>query len=247
YAREGFTTVIHGKFHHEETQATCSHVTRFPNAHFLVVLDRREAEWVAEAIRGRMPGKELMARLGKHGSPGFDPEVHLQKIGLANQTTMLSSESLEIAEILRRAILDRYGEEEVNRRFLSFDTICSATQDRQDAVAELIREHRPDLMLVIGGFNSSNTAHLAEIAAREVPAYHIEDAGCLESRQIRHRDPFTGEIRHSQGWLPEAPVRIGLTSGASTPNSKLAEVVERLFALKGMKGELQRLMENASG
>ena len=245
YAREGYTTLIHGKYHHEETQATCSHVGKYPGAKFLVVLNREETQLVCDVIRGAQPAKVLLERLGPHASPGFNPETDLQKIGVANQTTMLSSESLEIARMLREALRKRYGERELSKRFLSFDTICSATQDRQDAVVALVTRKKPDLMLVIGGFQSSNTGHLAEIAGRLVPTYHIEDAGCLISRrEIRFREPLTGRLRSAKDWLPGGPVRIGLTAGASTPNVKIAEVVWRLAELSGQQEVLHRLLED---
>src|SRR5262249_39527350 len=147
-------------------------------------------------------------------SVGFDPDRDLERIGLANQTTMLSSESLQIAGMIREAIAERHGEGEVAARFRSFDTICSATQDRQDAVSKLVRGGL-SLMIVIGGYNSSNTTHLAEISAASVPTYHIADAGCLVSREtIRHKPLGERNETLTGAWLPEGPLVIGLTAGA---------------------------------
>jgi 4-hydroxy-3-methylbut-2-enyl diphosphate reductase len=167
-------------------------------------------------------------------SPGFDPDVHLTRIGCANQTTMLSSESMEIGELFREAIRDRYGDAEVAARFRAFDTICSATQDRQDAVIALLAGEPVDLMIVIGGYNSSNTCNLARICADKRPTYHIADAGALLSGDaIRHK-PVGGKHEvTSEGWMPPGPLTIGLTSGASTPDNIVAAVILRLDELAG--------------
>ena len=180
-----------------------------------------------------------MARFGNAVSAGFDPDLDLQHIGLANQTTMLMSESLEIADMLRHAMVDRYGEGALAERFRAFDTICSATQERQDAVISLLDDEGIDLMLVIGGYNSSNTCNLARICADRVPTYHIADVDRLVSPDcIRHRpvppsDQPLAKLpeRETRGWLPlRGPVRVGLTAGASTPNNIIGMVVERLTA-----------------
>jgi 4-hydroxy-3-methylbut-2-enyl diphosphate reductase len=233
FAQDGFTAVVHGKFAHEETRATCSQVTRFPSGRYLVVRDRDEAQIVCDYIARRGDRGAFLERFGAVSSPGFDPDADLERVGVANQTTMLSSESLEIAEMLRQAIAARHGAAEVASRFRSFDTICSATQDRQDAVLALIREG-VDLMIVIGGFNSSNTTHLLEIASQSVPSYHIENASCLVSQdEIRHKPlaRFTPVV--TRDWLPAARVRIGITAGASTPNSEIGAAIERIFAFRG--------------
>ena len=239
YAQEGFTAVIHGKVHHEETRATASQATRFPNGHFLIVLDQAEARLVCEQIRRGGSRDAFLSRFGEGVSAGFDPDVHLARIGCANQTTMLMSDSLQIAELLRQAMIDRYGEDELPARFRAFDTICSATQERQDAVFALLDEHRPGLALVIGGYNSSNTCNLAAICAGRTATFHIADATCLLSGQeIRHRPvgaPSTAVVEEtiSRGWLPSGPVTVGLTAGASTPNNIVGQVVERLETLAG--------------
>jgi len=174
-----------------------------------------------------------MARFGRATSDGFDPDRDLQRIGLANQTTMLMSESLAIGDMLKQAMIDRYGEGALAQHFEAFDTICSATQDRQDAVVALLRDTPIDLMIVIGGYNSSNTCNLARICAAERPTYHIADPGCLVSAvEVRHRPVGQKLEDTSRGWLPAAgPVRIGITSGASTPDNLVAEAIERLSCL----------------
>ena len=234
YAREGMTSLIHGKYAHEETLATCSRVTEVLGGRYLVVRDLAEAEVVASFIRHGGSREDFLAHFARAASPGFDPEQHLGRIGVANQTTMLSTESLAIADLVRRALLDRHGEAEMGQRFRSFDTICSATQDRQDAIEALVREGL-DLMLVVGGYNSSNTNHLTEIAARATRGYHIEDATCLvDCARIRHQ-PFgtRGEIEGA-GWLPAGPITVGISAGASTPNSRVGGVIERILELRGV-------------
>jgi 4-hydroxy-3-methylbut-2-enyl diphosphate reductase len=235
YAREGFTSIIHGKVKHEETRATASQALKFPNGHYLVVLDRAEAAIVCEYIRRGGDRDAFLAKFAGAVSPGFDPDVHLLRVGCANQTTMLMSESLEIGEMIGAAMKDRYGESAVAEHFRAFDTICSATQERQDAVVALLGEHRLDLMVVVGGYNSSNTCNLARMCAERVPTFHIAEPGCLESAaRIRHRpvgapSTATGLEQVSLDWLPgRRDIVIGLTAGASTPNNIVGEVIRRL-------------------
>ena len=234
YAQEGFTSVIHGKYWHEETQATASQALEAGAGHYLVVLDRDEASVACSYIRSGGDAAAFLKRFEHAVSPGFDPDRDLQRIGCANQTTMLSSESLEIGEMFRAAMRDRYGEADSATRFRAFDTICSATQDRQDAVIALLQEHPVDLMIVIGGLNSSNTFNLARICATRVPTYHIADPdGLLSAHEIRHK-PVDGKAEvTAKGWLPDGQVSIGLTSGASTPDNLVAAAVRRLEQLAG--------------
>ncbi len=233
YARDGFTSVIHGKHYHEETKATSSQVTKYPGGKYLIVRDMAEAQEVCKHIEGAGNGAWFASR-AHSTSPGFDPDRDLQRVGVANQTTMLSNESLAIAAELRAAMERRYGPEHTAEHFRTFDTICSATQDRQDAVLKLL-EDAPDLMLVIGGYNSSNTTHLAAICAARVPTYHIEDAACVdpESGSIRFR-PVGAKAETTQAdWLSAGPQTIGVTAGASTPNNKIGETIERVLAIRG--------------
>jgi 4-hydroxy-3-methylbut-2-enyl diphosphate reductase len=233
YARDGFTSVIHGKHYHEETKATASQALTHPGGHYLCVRDRPEAEVVCEFIRGSVPAPDLLQRFREATSPGFSPERDLQRIGLANQTTMLMTESLEIQEMLRRAVRDRWGEAALPERFRAFDTICSATQDRQDAVLKMLEEGGLDVMVVIGGYNSSNTQALARICAPRLPTFHISGADRIEGVVIRHRPVGGHDEIAAEGWLPAGEVTVGVTAGASTPNNVVGEVVERILALRG--------------
>ena len=233
YAREGYTAVVHGKMQHEETLATCSQIRKYPGAHYLVVRDEEQAGWVCDFIEGHLLGDVLCARLDGAFSDGFRPEEHLRRIGLANQTTMLSSESLHIARLLREAMIRATGSEELATRFKSFDTICSATQDRQDAVQSLLEE-KVDLMIVIGGFNSSNTTHLLEMCLPKTRAYHVEDAACLISPTwIRHKPLGAHGPVLEENWLPAGPDAIGITAGASTPDREVGATIARVLAFRG--------------
>jgi 4-hydroxy-3-methylbut-2-enyl diphosphate reductase len=233
YARLGVTSIIHGKFEHEETQATSSRTTLFDSPRYLVLRDKTEGDYVCGYILSGGSRREFLDRFHKAASDGFDPDLHLQRIGLANQTTMLSSESLEIAEMLRQAMIQRYGEHEIHCRFHSFDTICTATQDRQDAIRELCQENL-DLMVVIGGYNSSNTKNLTRIAAAFAPTFHIQDASAIvSSDEIRHKPIDSKEEVVTHGWFHAGVRSIGLTAGASTPNVQIGETVERILAFRG--------------
>jgi 4-hydroxy-3-methylbut-2-enyl diphosphate reductase len=233
YADGGYTSIIHGKVWHEETQATASQAVTY-GGRYLVVFDRAETALVCDVVRrGALDDTARQAfvdRFGGAASAGFDPDRDLQRIGLANQTTMLMSESLEIGEMLRAAMLGRHGPEALDAHYQAFDTICSATQDRQDAVVALLDSQPVDLMIVIGGYNSSNTCNLARICAQSRPTYHIADPDCLISaQQIRHRPVGSKAEVSADGWLPSAgPVIVGLTSGASTPDNLVGAVVARL-------------------
>ena len=229
YAEDGFTSIIHGKYWHEETRATASQALHAGAGRYLIVLDRDEAMIVCDYIRSSGDAAAFLARFDRATSPGFDPDRDLQRIGCANQTTMLSSESLEVGEMLRQAMRSRYGDAALPERFRAFDTICSATQDRQDAVKALLDEHRVDLMVVIGGLNSSNTCNLARICAQRVPTYHIADpGGLLSSGEIRHKPVGSPQEVATSGWLPPGIVTVGLTSGASTPDNLVDAAIRRL-------------------
>ena len=236
YARDGFTALIHGKYYHEETRATASQVERYPGGQYLVVRNMEEARVVCDYIEGRVDRAALLERFARAISPNFDPERDLRRVGVANQTTMLARESLAIGEEVGAAMERAHGAEHRAEHFRTFDTICSATQDRQDAVAALLTE-RLDVMVVVGGYNSSNTISLAALCAERVPTYHIEDADCIdpEAATIRHL-PIGGSAEVTvTGWLPPEPeLRVGLTAGASTPNNKIGETVARIFAARGV-------------
>ena len=233
YAKEGYTAIVHGKMQHEETLATCSQIRTYTDAHYLVVRDEDQARKVCDFIEGKLSGSDLLALVEGSYSEGFVPEMHLQRIGLANQTTMLSSESLHIARLLRDAMVRATGTEELAARFKSFDTICSATQDRQDAVQALLAE-QVDLMIVIGGFNSSNTTHLLEMCLPKTAAYHVEDAACLISPTwIRHKPLGDRGPVVSENWLPSGPASIGITAGASTPDREVGATIARILSFRG--------------
>ncbi|MBN1688740.1 MAG: 4-hydroxy-3-methylbut-2-enyl diphosphate reductase [Candidatus Omnitrophica bacterium] len=231
YARDGFTSLIHGKFDHEETRATSSRAMRYPGGKFLVVRDMSETGEVCKFIEGCGNRDHFLGKFKEACSPGLDPEKDLGFIGCANQTTMLSSESIEIAKMLESSFLKRYGKEEAQRRFRHFDTVCSATQERQDAVLKLAREGL-NLMIVVGGYNSSNTGHLVEISSQFAPVYHVKDASCIFSgKLIRHKAKESMDEQETKDWLPEGPVKIGITAGASTPNRVIEEVIKRILEI----------------
>jgi len=235
YAKEGFTSVVHGKHYHEETKATVSQVSKYEGGKYLILLDMDEVEVVCRFIEQGDNVDEL-ERLFRHRvSDGFDFARDLEKVGVANQTTMLARESLAIAARIGESLARRWGNEALPEHFRSFDTICSATQDRQDAVLALIEEPL-DVMLVIGGYNSSNTNNLAKICDQRVTTYHIADASCIDpdSGTIRHKPAGRKDEVEATGWL-EGVGRIGITAGASTPNNKIGEAVERILQARGLR------------
>jgi 4-hydroxy-3-methylbut-2-enyl diphosphate reductase len=236
YARDGFTSLIHGKYYHEETRATASQAEKYEGGQYFIVRNLDEAGLVCDFVEGRLTDSALMERFPHSASPNFDPARDLKRIGVANQTTMLARESLAIGELVGRSIARAHGEEYARENFRTFDTICSATQERQDAVVELLRE-RLDVMVVVGGYNSSNTISLAALCSESVRTFHVEDADAIDpaSGVIRHRPLGSKEEVESSDWLPAAgPVRIGITAGASTPNNKIGEAVGRIFATRGI-------------
>jgi 4-hydroxy-3-methylbut-2-enyl diphosphate reductase len=238
YARDGFTALIHGKVFHEETRATASQVTKYPGGRYLVVFDMAEARMVCDYIEGRGDPATLERHLRPAMSEGFDLERDLVRVGLANQTTMLSGESLAIANEVRESMIRRYGAGKLADHFRTFDTICSATQERQDAVVRLL-DTGPDLMLVIGGYNSSNTTHLAALCRdRGVRTFHIEDATAIDvtTGRLRHQPGIKLAEETVEGWLGDARA-IGITAGASTPNNKIGETVLRVCAVAGVEPE----------
>jgi 4-hydroxy-3-methylbut-2-enyl diphosphate reductase len=238
YARDGFTALIHGKYAHEETRATASQVTKYPGGRYLVVRDMAEAREVCDFIERGTPAEaeRLAAKYAKAVSPGFDFGRHLERVGVANQTTMLANESLAIAGEVRKSLARRHGDAESAGRFRSFDTICSATQERQDAVLAMLAEGI-DVAIVIGGYNSSNTRNLAAICAERVPTYHVEDSTCIDGGNgaIRHLPVGAKDEVIEHGWLPaRRPLVVGVTAGASTPNVKVGEAVGLIFQLCGV-------------
>ena len=226
HKKHDFTSIIHGKVKHEETLATSSFA-----GIYLVVLDLAEAQLVCDYILGRGDREAFMTRFAKACSPGFDPDRDLVRVGVANQTTMLKSETEDIGRLFERTMLQRFGPAELNEHFLAFNTICDATQERQDAMFSLVDEPL-DLMVVIGGYNSSNTTHLQEIAvSRGIRSFHIDTPERIgPGNRIEHM-PLGGALETERPFLPEGPIRVGITSGASTPDRVVEDVIERLIEL----------------
>ncbi len=239
YAKDGVTSIIHGKSNHEETRATASRALgENGDGNYLIVLTLGDVDYVCDFIRSGGDKAAFMERFQGEHSVGFDPEIHLRQIGVANQTTMLKSETEEIQRRLRKAAIDRDGNEAA---FQMFDTICGATQERQDALFEMLRKPM-DLLLVVGGYNSSNTAHLVEIAEPELPTFFIRGASCIKSlEEIVHYDLHHREERssdYSRLFSEERQVTVGITAGASCPNNLIEETLVKIFALRGVSREL---------
>ena len=236
HKKNAITSIIHGKVKHEETLATSSFAGTY-----LVVLDLTEAQLVCDYIlraghalnaQERAAARDaFMARFAKACSPGFDPDRDLERVGVANQTTMLKSETEEIGRMFERTMLQRFGPLELNEHFVAFNTICDATQERQDAMFSLVDEPL-DLMVVIGGYNSSNTTHLQEIAvSRGIRSFHIDTPDRIgPGNRIEHK-PLGGDLEVVEPFLPEGAIRVGLTSGASTPDRVVEDVIQRLISL----------------
>lgn len=240
YAKRGLTSIIHGKASHEETRATASRALGDDGmGNYLIVLTLADAERVCDFIRNGGSTEEFLTYFKGAHSAGFDPDVHLKRIGVANQTTMLKSETEELQGRLRQAIVDRDGTDVALNNFSVFDTICGATQERQDALYEMLKSPM-DLLLVVGGYNSSNTTHLVEIAEQHLPTFFIRDSSCLKSlEEIIHFDLHSKQEQpgYPAKLVGEAPVTIGITAGASCPNNLIEETILRLFSLRGISEE----------
>jgi 4-hydroxy-3-methylbut-2-enyl diphosphate reductase len=228
HKKSSHTSIIHGKYNHEETIATSSFAGTY-----LIVLNLEQAEYVCNYILNGGDKAEFMTKFKKACSAGFDPDQDLERVGIANQTTMLKSETEQIGKLFEHTMLRKYGPTNLNEHFLSFNTICDATQERQDAMFELVEE-KLNLMVVVGGYNSSNTTHLQEIAIdRTIPSYHIDSAERIgPGNRVEHK-PLHQELVTTENWLPEGEIVVGITSGASTPDKVVAQVIEKIFALKG--------------
>jgi 4-hydroxy-3-methylbut-2-enyl diphosphate reductase len=249
YARDGYTALIHGKSFHEETRATASQVNTHEGGRYIIVRDMAEAKLVMayiEQTADALTNDAFIAHFRDKSSPGFDPDRDLVRIGVANQTTMLASESLAIAAAVGESLAGRYGRDALADHFRSFDTICSATQERQDAVIRMMQDP-PDIMVVIGGYNSSNTNHLAHLCREYTTTYHVADASCIapDTRTIRHKAELAATAPEitTHDWLPRGPFVLGITAGASTPNVKIGETLARIgatLATPGVDGDLGR-------
>jgi len=237
YSKEDVTSIIHGKAKHEETKATTSQATAYGSGHYLVVYNLDETDYVCHYIEHGGNKEEFLKKFAGAHSPGFDPDIHLRAVGVANQTTMLRGETEEVQRRIRAAMERKNGPEALPQHFRFFATICGATQDRQDALQKLLGEHM-DLLLVVGGYNSSNTSHLAEMGEAELPTYFIKNARKMESTQlIRHYNLHLQQEVESHNWLPEGEVTIGITAGASCPNNLIEDTIRRLFDLRGLSAD----------
>ena len=231
YSKDQVTSIIHGKAWHEETKATSSQAT---GGHYLVVFTLAETDYVCDYILNGGNKETFLTKFKGACSAGFDPDMHLQAIGVANQTTMLRGETEEVQRRLRQAMTTKYGATQLEKHFRFFDTICGATQDRQDALEKLLREPL-DLLIVIGGYNSSNTSHLAEMGEAKLPTFFIKNAAKMVSTGvIQHYDQHRQAEVETRNWLPTGKVTVGITAGASCPNNLIEDAIRRLFELKGV-------------
>jgi 4-hydroxy-3-methylbut-2-enyl diphosphate reductase len=237
YASESVTSIIHGKAEHEETKATSSRALGDGKGHYLVVLTLADTDYVCDYIRNGGDKNAFLEKFRGAHSFGFDPDVHLKTVGVANQTTMLRGETEEVQKRIRQAVIDRDSAEEAVKNFRFFDTICGATQERQDALRELLNVPM-NLLLVVGGYNSSNTSHLAEMGEEKLPTFFVLNSSRLLSRdEIKHYDLHQKQEVIARHWLPQGQVVVGITAGASCPNNLIEETLLRLFELRGISCE----------
>lgn len=235
YSKESVTSIIHGKAKHEETKATTSQATAYGTGHYLVVFDLAETDYVCNYILLGGDRNEFLNRFKGAYSPGFDPDLHLVAVGVANQTTMLRGETEEVQKRFQRAMQQKHGAQQVTEHFRFFDTICGATQDRQDALEKMLREPI-DLLIVVGGYNSSNTSHLAEMGEKVLPTYFIKNAAMMQSPAlIRHwNQHITAEVTTADWYRTEGLLTVGITAGASCPNNLIEDTIKRLFDFRGV-------------
>ena len=242
--RDSYTVIVHGKRTHEETRATFSHSRQ--NAPTLIIFDTRDAHFLVDYIKGKRSTAEFVERFRLSMSAGFDPEKHLERLGVINQTTMLATETQEISNIIRQGLLEKYGPKDLKRHFADTrDTLCYATYENQTATRALI-EAGADLALVLGGYNSSNTSHLVELCEERMPTYYIKDASeILDESQIQHFDMVRGEVKRSTNWIPQRrdhqPIEIAVTSGASCPDRTVDQVLSRVLEVFGNALELRSI------
>jgi len=241
YSTESVTSIIHGKAKHEETKATTSQARAYGSGHYLVVFTLAETDYVCDYILNGGDKNEFLDKFKGAYSAGFDPDIHLKAVGVANQTTMLRGETEEVQRRIKNAMIKKYGESEIEKHFRFFDTICGATQDRQDALGKLLQD-KLDLLIVIGGYNSSNTSHLAEMGEAKLPTYFIKNAAKMEPDKITHYNLHVHKEVETKNWLPVGKVTVGVTAGASCPNNLIEDTIQRLFQLRGIS--VQRLLGN---
>ncbi|MFT6167516.1 MAG: 4-hydroxy-3-methylbut-2-enyl diphosphate reductase [Vicingaceae bacterium] len=228
--KDNYTIIIHGKHKHEETRATFSHSSEFSPS--IVVKDMEEAKKLGEFVKGTMPVKEFHHLFKGNYSKGFDPEKHLFRVGVVNQTTMLASDTQSIADYFKEVMEQIHGTENLDQHFADTrDTLCYATNDNQQATFGLL-EREADLAIVVGGFNSSNTSHLVELCEEKLPTYFISsDEEILNANKVRHFNFHEKQMLMTKDFLPEKnPVRIILTSGASCPDAVVDGVMDKLLS-----------------
>ena len=234
YSKEHVTSIIHGKAKHEETKATTSQARAYGSGHYLVVYNLAETDYVCDYILHGGDKEDFLKKFEGAYSAGFDPDLHLQAVGVANQTTMLRGETEEVQRRFKAVMEKKYGPDSIGSHFRFFDTICGATQDRQDALEKMLLTP-PNLLIVIGGYNSSNTSHLAEMGESKLPTYFIKNAAMMESAaRIRHYNQHKKEEVVTQDWLPSGTLTVGITAGASCPNNLIEDTIRRLFELRGI-------------
>ncbi|PWL28285.1 MAG: 4-hydroxy-3-methylbut-2-enyl diphosphate reductase [Fluviicola sp. XM-24bin1] len=225
------TIIIHGKHKHEETKATFSHSKE--TAPSLIVLDLAETQHVADFILGKIDAAALLEKFEGRVSKGFDPDKHLDRIGVVNQTTMLASETQEIADFLKQTMLEKYGEEDLKQHFADTrDTLCYATNDNQSATLSLL-EQEADMAVVVGGYNSSNTSHLVELLEEKFPTFFIKDSDeILDKDSVKSFDIHQKNINTNTSFIPSKEhVRIIITSGASCPDATVDSVIQKILNL----------------
>ena len=242
YSKESVTSIIHGKAKHEETKATTSQATAYGAGHYLVVFDLAETDYVCDYILNGGNKQEFLEIFKGAYSPGFDPDIHLRAVGVANQTTMLRGETEEVQRRIKAAMEKKHGSGNLPNHFRFFDTICGATQDRQDALEKMLKEPM-NLLIVVGGYNSSNTSHLAEMGEKVLPTYFIKNAAKMVSdKLIIHYNLHKQQEVETRDWLPDGKITVGITAGASCPNNLIEDAIRRLFELKGVS--VQELLAN---
>ncbi len=242
YSKENVTSIIHGKAKHEETKATTSQARAYGSGHYLVVFTLAETDYVCEYILHGGNKAEFLEKFRGAHSEGFEPDLHLKTVGVANQTTMLRGETMEVQHRIKQAMIEKYGEPDIDKHFRFFDTICGATQDRQDALQKLFNDPL-NLLIVIGGYNSSNTSHLAEMGEAKLPTFFIKNAGKMVSDSlIVHYNQHQHQEVETRNWLPAGKITVGITAGASCPNNLIEDTIRRLFELRGIS--VQSLLAN---
>jgi 4-hydroxy-3-methylbut-2-en-1-yl diphosphate reductase len=230
--QKNYTIVVHGKPNHEETRATFSHSKA--DAPTIIIKDMAEAEDLAQFIRGERPYSEFYTQFAGQFSLGFDPEIHLKRIGVVNQTTMLASETQAISDYLKNELKNHYklSSQNLENHFADTrDTLCYATNDNQNATLALIN-HDADFAIVAGGYNSSNTSHLVELCEEKIPTYYVESAHkIMNDSVITHFDLKSKSEKETINYIPQKEsVCILLTCGASCPDAVMEGIIEKIVS-----------------